>query len=121
MKPHITRIAAHKLAKVILHEICDRVGHYPFHFGYSYMCDEQKVAVNAATFVESRVAWVWWVRKVDADKIMFVAFRGDEVVHVWMVPAGMVREDGRFLVREDEVDVWIEYEIDVSQHIKNLL
>lgn len=120
-RPHITRIMAHKLAKLILHEICEKVGHYSFQSGYSYTCDGQKVAVKAATFVENRAAWVFWVRKIDADKIMFVAFRGDEVVHVWMVPAGMAREDGRFLVREDEVDVWNEYEIDVSQHIKNLL
>jgi hypothetical protein len=121
MKPHITRIAAHKLAKVILHEICDRIGHYPFQSGYSYTCDGQKVAVKSATFVESRAAWVWWVKKIDADKIMFVAFGRDLAVeHVWLMPVSVVRADGRFLVREDSVDVWDEYEIDNSK-FKNLL
>lgn len=112
MQQHITRITAHKLAKVILHEMCEKVGHYQ-HAGYSYTCNGKKVAVKAATFVENRVVWVWWVRKIDADKIMFVAFGRDLAVeHVWLMPVGVVRADGRFMVREDEVDVWDEYAVD---------
>lgn len=123
MNQHITRIAAHKLAKVVLHEICDRVGHYPIQLGYlySFTCDDVRIAVKAATFVENRSLWVWWVRKIDADKIMFVAFGRDLAVeHVWLMPVSVVRADGRFMVRADDVDVWDEYEIDNSK-FKNLL
>lgn len=112
-RQHITRIAAWKLAKVILHEMCERVGHYPFQSGYSYTCNGERIAVKAAMFVESRTAWIWWVRKIDADKIMFVTFgRDGEVAHVWIMPVSVVREDGRFMIREDEVDDWEKYKID---------
>ena len=118
MKPHITRIAAWKLAKVLLHDMCDRVGHYPFQSGYSYICDGKRIAVKSAKFVENRAAWVWWVRKINADKIMFVAFdRESEVEYVWLMPANVLREDGRFIVREDSIDVWDEYKIDISQRV----
>ena len=122
MKSHITRIAAWKLAKLILHDICEKVGHYPFQSGYSYTCNGQRIAVKSAKFVESRDAWVWRVRKIDADKIMFVSFdRESEVEHVWLMPVSVLREDGRFIVREDEVEKWAEYEVELSQRvIRNL-
>ncbi len=122
MKPYITRIAAWKLAKAILHDICEKVGHYPFQSGYSYTCNGQRIAVKAAKFVESREAWIFWVRKINADKIMFVAFgRESEVEYVWLMPVDVLREDGRFMVREDSADVWDEYKIDISQRVRNLL
>lgn len=122
MKPYITRITAWKLAKVLLHEMCDRVGHYPFQSGYSYTCNGQRIAVKAAKFVESRRAWIFWVRKIDADKIMFVAFdRDSKVANIWLMPADVLRPDGRFIVREDDVDIWDEYEIELSHRVRNLL
>ena len=122
MKPYITRITAWKLAKLLLHEICDRVGHYPFQSGYSYTCNGQRIAVKAAQFVEGRAAWIFWVRKINADKIMFVAFgRELEIEHVWLMPVDVLREDGRFMVREDSADVWDEYKIELSQRVRNLL
>ena len=122
MRPYITRICAWKLAKLLLHEMCDRVGHYPFQSGYSYTCNGQRIAVKAAKFVENREAWIFWVRKINADKIMFVAFgRKSEVEYVWLMPVDVLREDGRFMVREDSADVWDEYKIDISQRVRNLL
>ena len=118
MKSYITRITAWKLAKLLLHDICEKVGHYPFQSGYSYTCNGQRIAVKAAKFVESRDAWIFWARKINADKIMFVAFgRDGEVVYVWLMPASVLREDGRFIVREDSADVWDEYKIDISQRV----
>ena len=111
-RQHITRVAAWKLTKVILHEMCEKVGHYPFQLGYSFICNGKRIAVKAAMFGDDRAAWVWWVRKIDADKIMFVAFdRDGKVGHIWMMPVSVVREDGRFRIREDEVEQWVEYEV----------
>jgi len=111
-----TRIVAHDLAKLILHEMYDRVGHYPFQKGYSYKCNGKRIAVRAGKFGTDRNAWVWWIRKIYADEIMLVAFGQDfEVAHVWLVPADVVREDGRFLVREEDVHIWDEYAIDFKR------
>ena len=59
MKTYITRITAGKLAKVILHDMCERIGHYPFQYGYSYTCNGQRIAVKAGKFVENRRAGVF--------------------------------------------------------------
>lgn len=115
-RQQITRVAAWKLAKVILHEMCEKVGHYPFRAGYSFMCNGERIAVKSAMFGADRAAWVWWIRKIDADKIMFVAFdRDGEVEYVWLMPASVLREDGRFMIRENEVDDWAEYEVDIGK------
>ena len=121
MNSYITRITAGKLAKVILHDMCERIGHYPFQYGYSYTCNGQRIAVKAGKFVESRRAWVFWVRKIDADKIMFVAFdKNLDVSHVWLMPADVLRSDGRFIVREDSADIWDEYTVDFERAMQML-
>ena len=61
------------------------------------------------------------MRKIDADKIMFVAFdKNLNVSHVWLMPADVLRSDGRFIVREDSADIWDEYTIDFGRAMQML-
>ena len=61
------------------------------------------------------------MRKIDADKIMFVAFGQDsKVSHVWLIPVDVLRSDVRFIVREDSADIWDEYTIDFGRAMQML-
>ncbi len=122
MKPYETRLIARELSKYVLHERCDRVGHYPTQKGYSYTCDGQRIAVKAAKFAENRKGWLFWTRRVDADQIMFVAFgRDSKVFRVWLVPFDVLGVSVHVFVREDELDIWDEYELEININIINLL
>ena len=81
------------------------------------MCEGERIAVKAATLVKSRDAWIWWVRKICSEKVMFVAFGADLAVeHVWLMPVSVIRADGRFIIRADSMEEWDEYAVDLEKY-----
>lgn len=113
MNKGITRITAWKLAKLLLHDMYDRVGHYPFQGGYSFTCRDGRIAVKAATLRRDTARWDFRLKNINADNVMFVAFNRElKIDHVWFMPADIL--DKVFKVRADDVDVWNKYEIDIN-------